>query len=361
MVNTLLKSPDTLTEQICARFREEIEAGKYAADDPLPSFGALADAYKISKSTVHEAFKTLAAEGFVFIKHGKGAFLNPARVKRRNGRKLADVALVAFNIFSANDNYMIPFLEAVNASALAKKIKLHFNFIRGMSLLSPENSVVREAVAHGQYDGLIIASPLEPRDLEWLTTLKVPFVAATSRYAIDVPQVLLDNTLAAKLAADIFERRGAKKLAVFTGPLSWEREGVTPYAKEIHDAFSVLKKEKGLNVSMVSCEYAYSDAREKALDLFSNNGRFDGLFFQSDIIAKGVMAALSEKKIDVSAMTIINYCDLEDYLAPVNIRKPLQAMGREAFALLESVLSGKEIKTPIILKPQLIEKEKKHG
>jgi DNA-binding LacI/PurR family transcriptional regulator len=362
MVNNIIKSPDLISKQLCDRFMQEIRSGKYGPNQALPSYSALARAYGISKSTVHEAFKVLAAQGFLYIKHGKGAFVNPAKIDRKRVPALRDVAVVAFNVFSASDNYMIPFLEAVNGYAVRKKINLHFHFIRGMSVLDPDNAMLKDAVAHKAFQGLLIASPLDLRDIQWLVSLKVPFVAATSRYGLDIPQVCPDNALAVSLAADLFKQAGARRVAVFTGPLSWQRENITPFAREIYDAFEAQKKKNGLDVTFVHCEYNYADARRKALDRCFTGRPFEGLFFQSDIIAKGVQAAFCEKGADLSQFASVNYCDLEEYIAPLNVRKPLHAMGREAVRLLDALYQGRPVEDrSITVKPETILPGRKHG
>jgi DNA-binding LacI/PurR family transcriptional regulator len=354
MVNRLLKSPKLISKQICDRFKSEIAGGRYSPHTPLPSFSALAQSYGISKSTVHEAFKQLSREGFVFIKHGKGAFVNPEKIEAKKKSKLKDVAIIAFNIFSANDNYMIPLLEALNVFATLKKINIHFQFIRGMSLLSPENSLVKNAIAEGRYQGLIIASPLDIGDIQWLSSLKIPFVAATSRYNLPVPQVHHDNPHAVTLAKELFAEKRVKSIAVFTGPLSWEREHIIPYAREIYNAF---KNENDLDIDFISCEYNYMDAKTKALKKCFGKKRHKGFFFQADIIAKGVLAAFKEKGADITDRVCVNYCDLEDYIAPLNIKKPLNEMGRKAFKLLERIYANEKIaEKDIVVRPEIISK-----
>lgn len=354
---SLLKNNHSITVQLCERFKLEIESGRYAEDKPLPAFGVLAESYGISKSTVHEAFKQLAKEDYLFIKHGKGAFANPEKIRREVQGKLRSVGVVAFNVFSSNDNYMIPLLESINESALKKKIRLDFQLIQGMSLSDDANKSIRSSIAEGRFDGLILASPLNVEDLAWLGSHRIPFVAATSRYAIPVPQVLLDNRLAAQLALDIYVKRKARHIAVFLGPLSWARKHITPYSKEIAEVFTTEGEEKGLTISLVSCNYSYSDAKQKAIAFFKHAETVDGCFFQADIITKGVLSALKQEKINISKLVLVNYCDLEDYLVSLNIQKPLVDMGREAFALLETLRQGRELDAPVVVKPRLINEE----
>lgn len=361
MTNTaILESKELISDQIATRFRDEIEAGQYDPIKPLPSFSSLAQSYGISKSTVHQAFVRLAKEGYLYIKHGKGAFVNSARIKTKKERRLSDVALIAFNIFSANDNYVISLMEAMNNQAAEGNISLHFHFIQGMSVLDGPNAVVKNAVAENRYQGLIIVSPLDTRDIQWLQGLKIPFVAATSHYDLNIPQVLLDNDEAGRLAVEMFAQAGRTQVAVLTGPLSWERDHIAPHAAEIRDSFLKYAAEKGLKPDFIPCEYSYADAKAKTTGCLACRKTYDGFFFQSDIIAKGAMAALAQA--DSQGLTLINYSDLEDYLAPVSIRKPLKEMGEQALALLTSLFLNRETKErQIVLKPQLIQHGGQNG
>ncbi|MBL8025460.1 MAG: GntR family transcriptional regulator [Fibrobacteres bacterium] len=347
----IIKSRDLISTQICDRFKDEIRKGKYAAGERLPSFGVLADSYGISKSTVHEAFKQLSEEGYLFLKHGKGAYPNPAMIERKAGKTASDVAVIAFGIFSANDNYMIPLLESMHSYAETGKIRLHFHFIRGMSIQDRGNEVLKEAIIYGRFDGIVIVSPLDTDDIKWLTKFKIPFVAATSRYSLPVKQVLIDHAAAANHALDIFAARKVRRLIVFTGPINWEREGILPFARELHDAFVSRADSLGIELHTVACDYSYHDSMVKALTFFSAERNFDGVFFQSDIIAKGVSAAAKKALIDFEPLTVVNYCDLEDYLAPLNIFKPLEKVGQEALRLLRSVSQNDE--NVIVLKPEM--------
>jgi DNA-binding LacI/PurR family transcriptional regulator len=354
MHTEIIKNPRNISSQIIHRFQQEIESGLYLPNIPLPSYASLAETYGVSKSTVFEAFKTLAGNGYIYRKQGKGAFINPDRVKTRIQRRMRDVAYIAFNIFSSNDNQVIPLLESLNGISRTKGANLHMHFIHGMSVLSPENSLLKRQITDNQYQGLIIASPLDMADMRWLSSLRIPFVLATSRYEIPVPKVLMDHAHAVRLAGRLFKKQGARRILVFTGPLDWKREKITPYSNEIHTAFETLRQTDDFDIAYITCDYSYLDAKEKTQQLYQSG--FDGLFFQTDIIAKGAMAAFSDLGVDMSRMSCINYCDLEEHIAPVNIKKPVAEMGRRAFELLLKIFHNRNIEQDcIVLKPELMD------
>ncbi len=63
---------DGLAEQLV----EDVLSGRYATDACLPSETELAQQVGLSRLTVREAVKTLAAKGVVRVVHGRGTFVN---------------------------------------------------------------------------------------------------------------------------------------------------------------------------------------------------------------------------------------------------------------------------------------------
>jgi len=69
------RSPTPLYEQIAARVRLGIASGELSPGDSLPSVRALARELRVNPATVVQAYRDLAADGFVEIRHGQGTFI----------------------------------------------------------------------------------------------------------------------------------------------------------------------------------------------------------------------------------------------------------------------------------------------
>jgi GntR family transcriptional regulator len=69
------RSPTPLYEQIAARVRVAVAAGDLGPGDALPSVRALARELRINPATVVQAYRDLAIDGFVEIRHGQGTFV----------------------------------------------------------------------------------------------------------------------------------------------------------------------------------------------------------------------------------------------------------------------------------------------
>ncbi len=69
------RSPTPLYEQIAARVRVAVAAGDLEPGDALPSVRALARDLRVNPATVVQAYRDLAADGFVEMRHGQGTFI----------------------------------------------------------------------------------------------------------------------------------------------------------------------------------------------------------------------------------------------------------------------------------------------
>lgn len=69
------RSPTPLYEQIAARIRVAVASGELEPGDALPSMRALARELRVNPATVVQAYRDLAVDGFVEMRHGQGTFV----------------------------------------------------------------------------------------------------------------------------------------------------------------------------------------------------------------------------------------------------------------------------------------------
>jgi GntR family transcriptional repressor for pyruvate dehydrogenase complex len=68
-------------EEVVGQLHQLIDAGKLKAGDRLPSERELAETFRVSRSSVREAIKTLENEGMVVSRPGSGTFLTAVNVE----------------------------------------------------------------------------------------------------------------------------------------------------------------------------------------------------------------------------------------------------------------------------------------
>ncbi len=65
----------TITDAVVENIKEMIESGGYEIGQKLPTESDFCNAFKVSRTSVREAFRVLQALGYVEIRPGKGAFV----------------------------------------------------------------------------------------------------------------------------------------------------------------------------------------------------------------------------------------------------------------------------------------------
>lgn len=88
------RSPTPLYEQIASAVRHAVASGELSAGDALPSVRALARELRVNPATVVQAYRDLATDGFVEIRHGHGTFVRDLSAYRLQEERDAQAALL---------------------------------------------------------------------------------------------------------------------------------------------------------------------------------------------------------------------------------------------------------------------------
>ncbi|MBS0248394.1 MAG: FadR family transcriptional regulator [Proteobacteria bacterium] len=75
----LLAPTSNLTERVAASMRDDIMQGRFKLGQLLPSEGAMATSFGVSRTVMREAISRLKAEGLVSTRQGLGVFVAAAR------------------------------------------------------------------------------------------------------------------------------------------------------------------------------------------------------------------------------------------------------------------------------------------
>jgi GntR family transcriptional regulator, transcriptional repressor for pyruvate dehydrogenase complex len=79
-----------LSERVFSQIKEAIAAGRYRSGDKLPSENELAEAFRVSRTSIREAMKMLTGQGLVTVKRGVGAYV----AEGREGSYLAELETI---------------------------------------------------------------------------------------------------------------------------------------------------------------------------------------------------------------------------------------------------------------------------
>lgn len=83
------RSPTPLYEQIAARVRMAVAAGELTSGEALPSVRSLARQLRVNPATVVQAYRDLASDGFVDLRHGQGTFVREVPTYLRDEERVA--------------------------------------------------------------------------------------------------------------------------------------------------------------------------------------------------------------------------------------------------------------------------------
>lgn len=91
-----MKNAPDLSAQIAKSIRDAIVSGDLPVDERLPSEAELSDQFNVSRSTVREALKRLAAQSLIRTQRGAtgGAFVNRLRFEDAYGQQITTSALL---------------------------------------------------------------------------------------------------------------------------------------------------------------------------------------------------------------------------------------------------------------------------
>jgi LacI family transcriptional regulator len=176
---------------------------------------------------------------------------------------------------------------------------------------------------------------------------------------VQVPRVFVENELGAYKATRYLIDAGHEKIAYIGGPT-----GLYSVEQRRAGYFRAMK-EAGLKVRkehMAGGSFAPDFARKATLEFLKTRTPPTAIFGTSDYIAIGVMQGLKQAGVLVpSQVSVVGFDDMpltELFNPPLTaIRQPIEALGRQGFQVLFSLLSGKQPPMLTMLPVQLIERD----
>ncbi|RXT07225.1 FadR/GntR family transcriptional regulator [Ammoniphilus sp. CFH 90114] len=74
----------SISEEVVYYIRDLIHQGRFSSGEKIPGERELAQKINVSRNTIREAYKILAAQGYLTIKHGQGVFVSDEETYRKN-------------------------------------------------------------------------------------------------------------------------------------------------------------------------------------------------------------------------------------------------------------------------------------
>lgn len=176
---------------------------------------------------------------------------------------------------------------------------------------------------------------------------------------VQVPRVFVENEIGAYKATRHLIGAGHEKIAYIGGPTGL-------YSVEQRRAgYLRAMKEAGLKVRpehLAGGSFAPDFARKATLEFLKTRTPPTAIFGSSDYIAIGIMLGLKQAGVSVPGqMSVVGFDDMpltELFNPPLTaICQPIEALGRQGFQALFSLLSGKQPPMLTMLPVQLMERD----
>ncbi len=119
------RSPTPLYEQIASRIRVAIAAGDLDPGDALPSVRQLARELRINPATVAQAYRDLATDGLVEMRHGSGTFVQDMAEYRKKEEVAARAAELVRGLLEDAARLGIGVDELARAFATEAGVEVH--------------------------------------------------------------------------------------------------------------------------------------------------------------------------------------------------------------------------------------------
>jgi LacI family transcriptional regulator len=176
---------------------------------------------------------------------------------------------------------------------------------------------------------------------------------------VQVPRIFVENEIGAYKATRYLIDAGHEKIAYIGGPdglysVTERRKG---YLRAMNEAGLKLRPEH-----MAGGSFAPDFSRKATLEFLKARTPPTAIFGSSDYIVIGIMQGLKQAGLPVpDQMSVVGFDDMpltELFNPPLTaIRQPIEALGRQGFQVLFSLLSGKQPPMLTMLPVQLIERD----
>jgi len=343
----------TLQEQVVFLIEDGIESAEFGVDEMLPSERKLCKLYGVSMMTVRRALAVLEEKGVIRKRQGIGNFVcgpQPPPAKRTK--------TIALGSFISETPFTQCMLSGVSDYLAGTDYDLLFFDTRAES--QRERSFLTDAAE--QSDGLLVLPCVGRYNLDVYTDLitrRYP-VVFIDRYLrqLRISNVSTDNEHGGYLAAEHLLSVGRRHVA-FVG--SNPNTAVDDRVKGLKRA--LRERDLALDEALIRFSGPVPDPGGQAVRKLHDEGLLggvDAIFAANDGNAMEALAAV--KALGLRVPDDISLCGFDDlvfsaHLDPplTTVRQPLEAIGREAAALLHRIIQGtaqdyEEIRLP----PELI-------
>lgn len=223
-----------------------------------------------------------------------------------------------------------------------------YNFQLLLSSYNADANNTARAIAamRGRVDGIIIMVPYD-YDPEEFAGINIPHVLIGAKHDKEADNIVgIENFNGAMLAVDHLFERGARNIALLSGPSQ------NLDAEQRYQGYLKSVKDHGLKPSIIKGDFTESSGKNAALEIIETNKsgqKIDGIFCANDMMAVGLIKELQKQNIRIPQdIKIVGFDDIpiSKYLNPElsTIHVKIAKLGQVAFEMIVAQINNAEFK-----------------
>ncbi|NLO74376.1 MAG: GntR family transcriptional regulator [candidate division WS1 bacterium] len=327
----------------------EIERGKYALGERLPSEKQLAEQFEVSIITVRQAVEALARDGFVEKIQGSGTYI-------RRLRPAIERKIWAFVVPGLDELWYPSVAGGLEDVSRAAGIGV---IILGTDLEEESGENVRRIVTMGA-DGLIIAPSasrrLDTTVINELSMAGVPFVFCGDYISeVDAPRVLWDYRGGARMGVEHLLAQGHRRIAFLSHPATNPSQAMWEgYRAALTTAGVDPWPPRGLQAK----SFEQTDLYRAARDLLALWPRPTAVLCAHDSVAQFMCQAAADAGLKVpEELSVVGFYGFhmvrQTELPLTTVAVPTHELGQEAGKVLLRLMMGGTVNPEIVLPSSL--------
>ncbi|MFD2331630.1 GntR family transcriptional regulator [Cohnella sp. GCM10020058] len=353
------RKADSLYMQIQSYLLDGIQAGRWKANEALPSENELSSQFGVSRITIKKAMDLLVEEGIVYRIQGKGSFVSadgkPVLYEQQN-RTNAAKPIIALVMPRVNNQYTGNLLMGIEAAVQAAGAKLLF----GTANDDPEkeSQLISEALEWGASGIIIYPSNCENYNEEILRLTLSGFpIVVIDRYirGVETNCVLSDHEGGAYEAVSYLLDSGHRNIAYASA--------VIPGTTSLEDRKNGYLRAMGGTPSARIYELTTTDteeAEETIRSFLADRPDITAFFASHYSIGTRILRAFEGTGVQVPEdLSVVFFDDFENSelsrVPPTCVIQQEEEIGKKAAELVISMCRGKgSSRTRIVLPTKLV-------
>ncbi len=347
MISLSAKQP--LFLQFKRNVLEELKKRNLKEGDKIPSENEFRRDFDISIRTVRRALLELEKDGVLVRCQGRGTFLKKLKPEK-TASKIVGMLFSSMDIITRPS--IADYLNGIEKSCEELNLRCRMYPVGRRFGDNGNLESLDRIVPLSDINGAVILSPLKREDILLLRKQNTAFVAVHKYHGFNVKVAATDYSEVASLAVNHLAGMGHKKIAFITGYSNPGNEAAVLVNDNLAEKASELAAELNISIDIKFSDHTEQSGYTAAMEVLNSGNPPTALFAIDESLTRGAANAIFDKELKIPEdVALLGSGNLR--FSSINI--PSRENGRNAIAMLNEIISGKQPeKCVVITHPELI-------